>query len=73
MHAGVLMKLGAYGVVRVGFQMLPDAAADLVRAPLGFSASDEGDLPQHDPGEDDEGAHQVQGDEDPDEGVGIHG
>jgi NADH-quinone oxidoreductase subunit M len=29
MHAGVLMKLGAYGVLRVGFQMLPDAAADL--------------------------------------------
>lgn len=29
MHAGVLMKLGAYGVLRVGFQMLPDAATDL--------------------------------------------
>jgi len=29
MHAGVLMKLGAYGVLRLGFQMLPDAAADL--------------------------------------------
>jgi NADH-quinone oxidoreductase subunit M len=29
MHAGVLMKLGAYGVLRVGFQLLPEAAADL--------------------------------------------
>jgi len=29
MHAGVLMKLGAYGVLRVGFQLLPDAAHDL--------------------------------------------
>jgi len=28
MHAGVLMKLGAYGVLRIGFQLLPDAAAD---------------------------------------------
>ena len=26
MHAGVLMKLGAYGVLRVGFQLLPEAA-----------------------------------------------
>jgi NADH-quinone oxidoreductase subunit M len=29
LHAGVLMKLGAYGVLRLGFQMLPEAAADL--------------------------------------------
>ncbi len=29
MHAGVLMKLGAYGVLRVGFGLLPDAAAAL--------------------------------------------
>jgi NADH-quinone oxidoreductase subunit M len=29
MHAGVLMKLGAYGVLRVCFQMMPDAAHDL--------------------------------------------
>ena len=29
MHAGVLMKLGAYGVLRVGFQLLPDAAHEL--------------------------------------------
>ncbi len=29
MHAGVLMKLGAYGVLRIGFQLLPEAAADL--------------------------------------------
>jgi len=29
MHAGVLMKLGAYGVLRIGFQMLPDAASEL--------------------------------------------
>jgi NADH-quinone oxidoreductase subunit M len=29
MHAGVLMKLGAYGVLRLGFQLLPDAAAEL--------------------------------------------
>src|SRR5262245_24841027 len=29
MHAGVLMKLGAYGVLRVGFGLLPAAAADL--------------------------------------------
>ncbi|HXV77307.1 MAG TPA: NADH-quinone oxidoreductase subunit M [Candidatus Polarisedimenticolaceae bacterium] len=29
MHAGVLMKLGAYGVLRVGFALLPDAAAEL--------------------------------------------
>lgn len=29
MHAGVLMKLGAYGVLRVGFGLLPDAAASL--------------------------------------------
>ena len=28
MHAGVLMKLGAYGVLRVGFQLLPDAAQE---------------------------------------------
>jgi NADH-quinone oxidoreductase subunit M len=28
MHAGVLMKLGAYGVLRVGFQLLPDAAKE---------------------------------------------
>jgi NADH-quinone oxidoreductase subunit M len=28
MHAGVLMKLGAYGVLRLGFQLLPDTAAD---------------------------------------------
>jgi NADH-quinone oxidoreductase subunit M len=29
MHAGVLMKLGAYGVLRVGFDLLPEAAHDL--------------------------------------------
>jgi NADH-quinone oxidoreductase subunit M len=29
MHAGVLMKLGAYGVLRVCFQLLPDAAHEL--------------------------------------------
>jgi NADH-quinone oxidoreductase subunit M len=29
LHAGVLMKLGAYGVVRVGMGLLPDGAADL--------------------------------------------
>jgi NADH-quinone oxidoreductase subunit M len=29
MHAGVLMKLGAFGVLRVGFDLLPNAAADL--------------------------------------------
>jgi NADH-quinone oxidoreductase subunit M len=29
LHAGVLMKLGAYGVVRVGMGLLPDAAHDL--------------------------------------------
>jgi NADH-quinone oxidoreductase subunit M len=29
LHAGVLMKLGAYGVLRLGFQLLPDAAAEL--------------------------------------------
>jgi NADH-quinone oxidoreductase subunit M len=29
LHAGVLMKLGAYGVVRLGMGLLPDAAADL--------------------------------------------
>jgi len=29
MHAGVLMKLGAYGVLRVGFELLPEAAAEL--------------------------------------------
>jgi NADH-quinone oxidoreductase subunit M len=29
MHAGVLMKLGAYGVLRIGFQLLPAAAAEL--------------------------------------------
>jgi NADH-quinone oxidoreductase subunit M len=28
LHAGVLMKLGAYGVVRVGMALLPDAAVD---------------------------------------------
>ena len=26
-HAGVLMKLGAFGVIRLGFQMLPEGAA----------------------------------------------
>ncbi|MBI1847780.1 MAG: NADH-quinone oxidoreductase subunit M [Candidatus Rokubacteria bacterium] len=30
LHAGVLMKLGAYGVVRMGMGLLPDAAASLV-------------------------------------------
>ena len=30
LHAGVLMKLGAYGVVRVGMGLLPEGAADLV-------------------------------------------
>jgi len=29
MHAGVLMKLGAYGVLRVGFGLLPEAAHEL--------------------------------------------
>lgn len=29
LHAGVLMKLGAYGVVRVGMGLLPDAAREL--------------------------------------------
>ncbi len=29
LHAGVLMKLGAYGVVRIGMGLLPDGAADL--------------------------------------------
>ena len=29
MHAGVLMKLGAYGVLRLGFGLLPEAAAEL--------------------------------------------
>ena len=29
LHAGVLMKLGAYGVVRVGMGLLPEAAAEL--------------------------------------------
>jgi NADH-quinone oxidoreductase subunit M len=29
LHAGVLMKLGAYGVVRVGMGLLPGGAADL--------------------------------------------
>jgi NADH-quinone oxidoreductase subunit M len=29
LHAGVLMKLGAYGVVRMGLGLLPDAARDL--------------------------------------------
>jgi NADH-quinone oxidoreductase subunit M len=29
LHAGVLMKLGAYGVVRVGMGLLPDGAGDL--------------------------------------------
>jgi NADH-quinone oxidoreductase subunit M len=29
MHAGVLMKLGAFGVLRVGFGLLPQAAHDL--------------------------------------------
>jgi NADH-quinone oxidoreductase subunit M len=28
MHAGVLMKLGAYGVLRLGFQLLPEAAQE---------------------------------------------
>ena len=28
LHAGVLMKLGAYGVVRLGMGLLPDAAVD---------------------------------------------
>ena len=28
LHAGVLMKLGAYGVVRLGLGLLPDAAVD---------------------------------------------
>ena len=27
LHAGVLMKLGAFGVIRLGFQMLPEGAA----------------------------------------------
>jgi NADH-quinone oxidoreductase subunit M len=29
LHAGVLMKLGAYGVVRVGMGLLPEGAVDL--------------------------------------------
>jgi NADH-quinone oxidoreductase subunit M len=29
LHAGVLMKLGAYGVMRVGFGLLPEAAREL--------------------------------------------
>ena len=29
MHAGVLMKLGAYGVLRIGFGLLPDSAHEL--------------------------------------------
>ncbi|HUC44448.1 MAG TPA: NADH-quinone oxidoreductase subunit M [Candidatus Sulfotelmatobacter sp.] len=29
MHAGVLMKLGAYGVLRIAFGLLPDAAHEL--------------------------------------------
>jgi NADH-quinone oxidoreductase subunit M len=29
LHAGVLMKLGAYGVVRLGIGLLPEAAVDL--------------------------------------------
>ncbi len=29
LHAGVLMKLGAYGVVRLGMGLLPDAAVEL--------------------------------------------
>jgi NADH-quinone oxidoreductase subunit M len=29
LHAGVLMKLGAYGVVRMGMGLLPDAAVEL--------------------------------------------
>jgi NADH-quinone oxidoreductase subunit M len=29
MHAGVLMKLGAYGVLRLGFGLLPEAAHEL--------------------------------------------
>ena len=29
LHAGVLMKLGAYGVLRVGFGLLPEATHDL--------------------------------------------
>ena len=28
LHAGVLMKLGAYGIIRVGMQLLPEGAAD---------------------------------------------
>ncbi|MFQ5787228.1 MAG: NuoM family protein, partial [Thermodesulfobacteriota bacterium] len=32
MHAGVLMKLGAYGIIRIGMGLLPDAAETL--APL---------------------------------------
>ena len=27
LHAGVLMKLGAFGIIRIGFQMLPEGAA----------------------------------------------
>ena len=30
LHAGVLMKLGAYGIVRVGMGLLPEGAAELV-------------------------------------------
>ncbi|HXG02899.1 MAG TPA: NADH-quinone oxidoreductase subunit M [Candidatus Binatia bacterium] len=30
LHAGVLMKLGAYGVVRLGMGLLPEGAAELV-------------------------------------------
>ena len=29
LHAGVLMKLGAYGVVRLGMGLLPDGANEL--------------------------------------------
>src|SRR5437879_9478703 len=29
LHAGVLMKLGAYGIVRMGMGLLPDAAVEL--------------------------------------------
>ena len=39
LHAGVLMKLGAYGVVRVGMGLLPEGAADLVWWSAGSRAS----------------------------------
>ena len=29
LHAGVLMKLGAYGIIRLGFDLLPEGAQDL--------------------------------------------